>query len=677
MQLFMKIHAEHPLASMKWSKRDSLFVLSLLLSGLLLLHWEATVNYNMTFLADSPSILIPRKGMYGTEQFPNQNQRYRWTKGKSQLQFPTTGGSSFLSMVLAGGPGRTVPIRISTIPVPTTRISFFVSPEPRTYSFLLPQGTTERITLQITSPTMRDPKDNKQQLGIVLSTIRTYGQGTFSWTRVGLFLLASLTLYGIMRQRGIRPWFVAISILFSQAGFLLWHTFGGWHYGISNFLLTILSITAGGGWLAIRCIPRNRMVIGILVVVPLLLTLLPIIAVQTCSSLDYYVHIGEAVRMQKTGTIGFPHFLFQVSLLAIQIINPEAFFQLAFYTIKGVVPFFVDECMVQKEVTGLEFIAMVSEVGWYMLLGIITYRFLRIHTNMQRFQDKCILVLSTWLLIIATPISLLYWLKIDSYVYLGYTNLQTYHNPTINIIKPIAILLFWYALNIFAERWNYPQGVVLTATAILTVLSAIAKPNYIICLVPALMVYAGIRFLRQRRFSWLLLFLGVLVPAGGVLVWQFTSTYVSNTPVMTQSSIAIAPFVVISYISSWLLPKFFLSILFPLCVYLLYIRQSMKNTMLNLAWLVFLFGAFYAYFLIETGIRKYDVNFLWSAQISLFVLFVASTAFFLGQNQTETFLYRKILADKRAIVSFVVLGIHAICGVFYYFLVLGWKSLVL
>lgn len=74
------------------------------------------------------------------------------------------------------------------------------------------------------------------------------------------------------------------------------------------------------------------------------------------------------------------------------------------------------------------------------------------------------------------------------------------------------------------------------------------------------------------------------------------------------------------------------SILYSAAVVVCFFGAARKQPALGLAWTAFLFGCAYAYLLAETGWRQAHGNLLWSAQVTLFVLFVATTALLLREG---------------------------------------------
>jgi hypothetical protein len=145
-----------------------------------------------------------------------------------------------------------------------------------------------------------------------------------------------------------------------------------------------------------------------------------------------------------------------------------------------------------------------------------------------------------------------------------------------------------------------------------------------------------------------------MIPVIGMLVWQFVTVYVNDESV----GIAFIPLGVMGVYSRYLLPKFVVSILFPLSVSILYIKRALLDVRMMLSWLIFLFGALFTYFFAETGQRFYDGNFGWSGEIALVVLFITSTLFYVEAPKGDR--YRDILLRT-------VWAGHVLFGIAYYF----------
>ena len=245
----------------------------------------------------------------------------------------------------------------------------------------------------------------------------------------------------------------------------------------------------------------------------------------------------------------------------------------------------------------------------------------------------------------------------DKLFYLGYIGLATYHNPTIRLLQPAALLSFLCAVRVFTSQSN--SWKVILASALLVVLSALVKPNYMVCILPALGLMVAIRLVWKKPVDWRLLIAGFLVPGALVLSVQLLLTYF--LPGNDPSSILFSPLGVMRGYSGYLLPKFFLSILFPLAVLLFNFRRVVRDNTLMLAWAGFLASVPQMYLLAESGDRFVQGNFLWGAQIMALILFVAS-ARFLWREQLAT----EKFPEREKLVVLIIYAAHFLAGIVYY-----------
>lgn len=208
--------------------------------------------------------------------------------------------------------------------------------------------------------------------------------------------------------------------------------------------------------------------------------------------------------------------------------------------------------------------------------------------------------------------------------YFGYLFPNVLHNPTVALLRPLALALYLACAAVLAESLA-PTRARTAALATLTLACGLAKPSYLICLLPALALawlFAGDR--RHRR--WRALALGVVAP--GALLTAVQAVFVLTTEEMEPGGIAFAPLRVVFFHMGKdpgvVAAKLALSAVFPLAVAVCFARDAARSPALRLAWLGFLAGLCYAYGFAETGPRAVHGNFLWSGQVSLLVLFAAS-----------------------------------------------------
>jgi hypothetical protein len=250
---------------------------------------------------------------------------------------------------------------------------------------------------------------------------------------------------------------------------------------------------------------------------------------------------------------------------------------------------------------------------------------------------------------LVTPVFLVTYL--DGRHYFGYLGMSTYHNPTIILLRPFAILQFIYAMRCFQEG-STPWRQVMVA-AMFSFLATYIKPVFAICILPALGMLTLYRLYKKQKIDWRLLGLGLVLPTALTLTWQYLLSYYASS----SGGIIFAPFSVMRLYSDRLLVKYLLSILFPLCLTIFYFRKAGQDTRLVLGWLTFFASSFFTYFIAESGEFFNSGNFAWSGEISMLVLFCVCTLFFIEQMRANRL--------KGLVLKFSWL-LHVSAGMLYY-----------
>ncbi|MBC7812294.1 MAG: hypothetical protein H7175_14155 [Burkholderiales bacterium] len=308
----------------------------------------------------------------------------------------------------------------------------------------------------------------------------------------------------------------------------------------------------------------------------------------------------------------------------------------------------------------------IVNVGCYVLLALVLYFVFRrtlsaTFDSLSGHTGALIALVIALSLMIVEPITITSWTSRN--IIRGYTSINVYHNPTILILKPFAVLLFLYAARAFdvirAASWGS-----IAAAAVVSVLAAVAKPSYTIALLPALVLFGAYWMLRKRPLDWRLLLIGVLMPSAIIVGSQYLAEFTGTSANAESSSIVFMPLYVMSVgISKGVVVmRFFFSVAFPLSVYLLNFRRARQSSALNLAWLVFLVAAFYAYFLAESGARIEHGNFFWGAQASLLLLFITSLLFVLRERLLDFPADGSLTMKKRTFLSLALYGLHLVSG---------------
>jgi hypothetical protein len=266
-------------------------------------------------------------------------------------------------------------------------------------------------------------------------------------------------------------------------------------------------------------------------------------------------------------------------------------------------------------------------------------------------------LLATSLTIIAPILALV---PVDQEYYYGYIDLANYHSPTQLLLRPLALISFIFACLVFEKSHN--RAWMMPVSAVMVILSALAKPNYLICILPAMLLLGILWNVLKKEWDWHLFVFGFVLPGVLVLLSQWLLTYSTGE----TRSIVFAPFVEGNY-SHFLLLKSLLSLLFPLLATILLFGKIIRDPSTQLAWTGFAAGAGMFYLLSEGGTHMLEGNFRWSAQIMLFLLMAALVRFCLRFFSEE-----KTAAWKRVAIWGAYL-LHVASGVIYYIFCLTGK----
>lgn len=305
---------------------------------------------------------------------------------------------------------------------------------------------------------------------------------------------------------------------------------------------------------------------------------------------DFNAHANIAVHIINGEKAAPPHFLYQIILIT-------------FHKIMGITLLNA----------GFVFVFIAVFVTY-----IIAFR--NFYTVIAK--NKYLIGLGVLFLLFSHPVALL--APLDNHLYFGYIASNVYHNPTILLLKPIALLHFILICESFNESKSaekIEKNVIMLA--ILTALSIIAKPNYIIILLPAVLGIVMVNWFflnRDVRKQVRILFLAVFIPTVVLLAWQYLWFYGGES----KNSIGIGFFAVFNLLSApWtLVPKLLLSVIFPISVAFVLGGRLMRRTDFQLSFLMFLIALVYSYVLVD-GVNNKGIghgNFFWSAQIAHFIL---------------------------------------------------------
>jgi len=198
----------------------------------------------------------------------------------------------------------------------------------------------------------------------------------------------------------------------------------------------------------------------------------------------------------------------------------------------------------------------------------------------------------------------------DGLYYFGYVAMANYSNPTVNLLKPAALLCIMQATDVLENDKESWKDILKSAS--LVVIASFIKPNFTLALLPAVLVIYVYFLISKKSISQKQLLFGFALPSILSLVVQWGIMYASKAP---SNRILFAPFFLESAYSDYLLPKFLLSIPFIAQGVYVFRKQLTQDFSLLLGFLVFIFGIFQNYMFVEGGNDLLHGNFRWSGQI--------------------------------------------------------------
>jgi len=314
---------------------------------------------------------------------------------------------------------------------------------------------------------------------------------------------------------------------------------------------------------------------------------------------DYTAHAWFAQQFLEKGILYSPACLFHLLIAALVRLRITASFQTA---------------------------ALVIAVGSYAALGAVIYVCARqVFDTEGSWAKRGVAAAVAILLPFVQPA-----VPWGSTYGIGYIWAEPYYSPTYALLKPLALTVAAFAVCFLArsQRTNWK---LISLCAVAAAAGTLAKPSFAICALPAIVVCSTYKYFRKEPFSPLGVLCGILIPMLAVLIWQHQRTYAGSSDARDYSdSIVFAPLVVMRMYASGLATKYLLSTLFPLSVLVFFGKRAWVDGGLRFSLIGLIFGTAYTYTLGEK-IHLAAGNFLWSAYITLFLLYVFAMLFLLKE----------------------------------------------
>ena len=240
-------------------------------------------------------------------------------------------------------------------------------------------------------------------------------------------------------------------------------------------------------------------------------------------------------------------------------------------------------------------------------------------------------------------------------VYYGYFVPIAWHNPTQQLNKLFGLWIYFLYVSEFVDS-DRARARSLWAMVPLVLLSAVAKPSFLVAFVPAAGVFLAVDIWRRRWRQVSAAFILTAV-AGAVLLWQARGGF----DAAAATGVVFAPFTVFDLRPT--LYKLPASLAFPIVVGVIAVRRGAFDARW---WFLAVFTAvalLVTLLLSEAGPRASHGNLAWTGQTAVFLTYVEAVLFILARPAI----------DRRWRLAWSMFAVHVACGLFWFYLVFNPK----
>ncbi len=203
-------------------------------------------------------------------------------------------------------------------------------------------------------------------------------------------------------------------------------------------------------------------------------------------------------------------------------------------------------------------------------------------------------------------------MSLNPHIYMGPGSPSVWHNVTLLMVKPFALLSVFLTIKYFATtRLSFSVSAI-----VVILLSIFAKPSFIIVFLPSLVVYMVLKkYFDKARLRFALV---TILLSTGLLVYQFMHKYAGEGDSR----------VIFDFLGVWSLytPSVAVSIMMalglPFLISLFNYQSVKKNEYIKFTWLLVLFSLILFSCFAESGKFYRDGNFSWSWMISLGLIYI-------------------------------------------------------
>lgn len=369
---------------------------------------------------------------------------------------------------------------------------------------------------------------------------------------------------------------------------------------------------------------------------------------------DYPTHIKLSKDLAEFGFIrGFSHTLFAKLVILFRTIFPFGFFSTTSQ--------FLQEFIYEHS---YDISAIIVVTMAHIASAIIIW--MKARKKLLENNIKHSEILSCFITLIVIIVGPIFVFTLPENIYLGYFAPNIYHNPTSILLKPLALIWFFLITDYLFSKTDIK---IFVYTVIIVFLAAVAKPNFSLTILPALVIVYFVFYLRYTKsINWPLVVGGMFIVSIAVLTAQYWIAYASDG----SNKIIFSPFSsLLSYSPNIFLVilKIFMSVPFPLYITIYYWKVVSKEFQFRLGWTNFIIGSLISVLFMEES-HFWHGNFIWGPMIGSFILFVITGIYyfsdFFGKVQRKELVWNDLFPT-------VLLLVHFFCGLIYFSLSLQGK----
>jgi len=354
---------------------------------------------------------------------------------------------------------------------------------------------------------------------------------------------------------------------------------------------------------------------------------------------DFPSHIAWAQELAENHSVLRPNILYQQLVVAVKTLIP-------FHLINR----FSNDALEYYHAWYYRLPAFLVTLASYLWTALLLKQRFAGLISSEMKHGQTLSWVATLICMIVAPILLF---TIGDRLIVGYIKPNVWHNPTYSLLKPFALWIYFFVIDHWKQPLSFTQWM---ALAVMTGLSVMAKPNFILSFLPALILLLVIRTRSLKKLPWGILS-AMLVPAAMTLLYQYIVMYSMNA----ENQIYLIPFKAALYSAgNWvnLVVFYLLSVLLPLLVSLFSYKIVADKLEFALVWMNFGI-AFLTWILFVELPHMSSLDFMWGPNLGLFLLFVYSIGWLL---QNPWWIKQK---NWQTTLIKAALNLHVVSGIVY------------